>query len=235
MRVRFRYSKLGKVRWTSHRDIARMWERAFRRTQLPLAYSQGFSPRPKVSFGLALPTGGESLGEYLDVDVAPEEAGDVDVAALPGRLSVALPEGMEVAAAAVIDDRAPSLQHEVTSCAWTVWVAGVDHEELGELVSVAMASEELLLARERKSHTTTEDVRPGIVACAAEGDALQCELVTQPRALRPSELLRALRPDLEPALVRRTHQWIEREGARVEPLALLLDATGAPYARGRAS
>ncbi|HUR23263.1 MAG TPA: TIGR03936 family radical SAM-associated protein [Acidimicrobiales bacterium] len=235
MKVRFRYSKLGKIRWTSHRDVARMWERAFRRTHLPLAYSQGFSPRPKVSFGLALPTGGESLGEYLDVEVPPGAAGDVDVAALPGRLGTALPEGVEVAAAAVIDDRALSLQHEVTSCEWTVWVAGVPQEELGELASAAMAAEELLLARERKGQTTTEDVRPGILACAVEGGALQCELATRPRALRPSELLRALRPGLESSLVRRTHQWIEREGARVEPLARLLDATGAPYAHGRAS
>lgn len=235
MRLRFRYSKLGKVRWTSHRDMARMWERAFRRTRLPLAYSQGFSPRPKVSFGLALPTGGESLGEYLDVEVAPEAAGEVDVAALPGRLSVALPEGVEVAAAAVIDDRAQSLQHEVTSCAWTVWVEGVAEGELEELVSVAIAADELWLARERKGQTTSEDVRPGIFSCSAVAHTLQCELATQPRSLRPSELLRALRPDLEPALVRRTHQWIEREGARVEPLALLLDATAALHAHGRAS
>ncbi|MDP9402099.1 MAG: TIGR03936 family radical SAM-associated protein [Actinomycetota bacterium] len=235
MRVRFRYSKLGKVRWTSHRDMARMWERAFRRTHLPLAYSQGFSPRPKVSFGLALPTGGESLGEYLDVEVAPEAAGEVDLAALPGRLSTALPEGVEVAAAAVVDDGAPSLQHEVTSCAWAVWVADVEHEELGDLASAAVAAEELFLARERKGHTTTEDVRPGLLACTVEGDSLRCELATQPRALRPSELLRALRPDLEAALIRRTHQWIERDGARAEPLALLLEATGAPHVHGRAS
>src|SRR6059036_543842 len=60
MRVRVRFNKLGKVRWTSHRDVARMWERAFRRARLPVAYTGGFSPRPKVSFGLALPTGCES-------------------------------------------------------------------------------------------------------------------------------------------------------------------------------
>ncbi|MGH9152349.1 MAG: TIGR03936 family radical SAM-associated protein, partial [Acidimicrobiales bacterium] len=70
MRLRFRFSKLGKVRWTSHRDVARMWERAFRRVELRLAYTQGFSPRPRVSFGLALPTGAESVAEYLDVEVA---------------------------------------------------------------------------------------------------------------------------------------------------------------------
>jgi radical SAM-linked protein len=67
MRVRLRFAKVGKVRWTSHRDVARMWERALRRIRLPLAYTQGFSPRPKVSFGLALSTGHESVAEYLDI------------------------------------------------------------------------------------------------------------------------------------------------------------------------
>src|SRR5205814_9079184 len=75
MRVRFRFAKLGKIRWTSHRDVARMWERAFRRVGLPLAYTQGFSPRPKVSFGLALPTGHESVAEYLDLELAPGTTG----------------------------------------------------------------------------------------------------------------------------------------------------------------
>src|SRR5690606_40985756 len=68
-RVRIRFSKLGKVRFTSHRDTARIWERALRRADLPVAYTEGFAPRPRVSFGLALPTGAESLGEYLDVDL----------------------------------------------------------------------------------------------------------------------------------------------------------------------
>ena len=54
MKVRVRFRKLGKVRFTSHRDIARVWERAIRRAELPMAYSQGFTPRPRVSFGLAL-------------------------------------------------------------------------------------------------------------------------------------------------------------------------------------
>ena len=57
MRIRFRFVKLGKIRFTSQRDVARMWERALRRAELPLAYTEGFSPRPQLSFGLALPTG----------------------------------------------------------------------------------------------------------------------------------------------------------------------------------
>ena len=74
-RLRFRFSKMGKVRFTSHRDVARMWERALRRSRLPVAYSQGFVPHPLVSFGLALPTGCESLGEYLDVRLESGRAG----------------------------------------------------------------------------------------------------------------------------------------------------------------
>ncbi len=55
VRLRIRFAKMGRVRWTSHRDVARMWERALRRARLPMAYTEGFSPRPKLSFGLALP------------------------------------------------------------------------------------------------------------------------------------------------------------------------------------
>ena len=95
MRVRIRFVKLGKIRWTSHRDVARMWERAFRRAALPVAYTAGFSPRPKVSFGLALPTGHESVAEYLDVELAPAGP-DVVIASLPARLSSALPAGVDV-------------------------------------------------------------------------------------------------------------------------------------------
>ena len=77
LRVRFRFTKTGKIRFTSHRDVARMWERALRRARLPVAYTEGCSPRPKLSFGLALPTGCESNAEYLDValrePVAPGE------------------------------------------------------------------------------------------------------------------------------------------------------------------
>src|SRR5947208_16927444 len=104
MRVRFRFSKIGKVRWTSHRDVARMWERAFRRVALPLAYTQGFSPRPKVSFGLALSTGHESVAEYLDVELAADRAATVDIESLPERLSPALPAGIDVLATIAVDE-----------------------------------------------------------------------------------------------------------------------------------
>ena len=231
MRMRFRFTKLGKVRWTSHRDLAHMWERAFRRVQLPLAYTQGFSPRPKVSFGLALPTGAESVAEYLDVELAPERAPSPD-AASPARITPALPTGIDVVASAVLAGGGDSLQEAVTSSSWTIETAGAGHDELLHLVQQALAAHSIVITRERKGRTADEDVRRAILSCSVDGTRLDCELTAHPRTLRPSELLRAIdtRPDtsLEAVAVRRTHQWIERDGARREPLPL--DAPGAPHA-----
>ena len=79
-RLRLRFAKAGKIRFTSHRDVARLWERALRRSRLPVAYSQGFVPHPLVSFGLALPTGCESLGEYLDIRLGAPSPGETPIA-----------------------------------------------------------------------------------------------------------------------------------------------------------
>ena len=81
-KILVRFSKAGKVRFTSHRDVARIWERALRRVALPVAYSEGFSPRPKVSYGLALPTGYESAGEYFDVELDREKAESLQLLSL---------------------------------------------------------------------------------------------------------------------------------------------------------
>ena len=84
MKLRLRYAKRGKVRFTSHRDTARIWERAMRRAGVPVATSAGFTPRPRLSFGLALPTGAESVAEYLDVEVLDDAMTADDVDDLPG-------------------------------------------------------------------------------------------------------------------------------------------------------
>jgi radical SAM-linked protein len=243
-RVRIRFAKLGKIRWTSHRDTARMWERSFRRIELPLAYSQGFSPRPKVSFGLALSTGHESVAEYLDLELAP--GADVEVAALPARLSAALPAGVDALAAEIIDDRAPSLQEEVSLCTWRLCVVPapasppVTAGDLDSRVEHVLGAEEVVVTRKRKGTDVTDDIRPTILAVRVldetpEGVWLECDLATRPRSLRPSELLIALGADLDERHVRRLHQWIERDGARWEPLAAPSAATDAPYALERAS
>ena len=105
---------------------ARAFERAFRIEQLPLAFSQGFSPRPKVSFGLALSVGYESDAEYLDFELTEP----VDVDALPAALTAALPDGITVTGACRLLDRAPALQESVTAVQFLVAVTDPQGESL---------------------------------------------------------------------------------------------------------
>ena len=230
-RLRLRFAKLGKVRFTSHRDVARMWERALRRSRLPMAYSQGFAPHPLVSFGLALPTGCESLGEYLDVRLDEPVHGETPVAELPGALSLLLPEGIDVEAAAFVPEAEGSLQQEVASCDWVLEVLGVPDEELQERVEQVLSAPTLEVRRQRKGRQVEDDIRPAIrtLVVTEPGGHLRAELATHPRGVRPADLVAALGTGAVPGWAQRTHQWIERDGARFEtlPLSGLMTAAAA--------
>jgi hypothetical protein len=272
-RLRLRYSKLGKIRFTSQRDVARMWERALRRSGLPVAWSEGFSPRPLLSFGLALPTGAESLGEYVDVRLDPVGVGAGPGAApgggsgtgpgpglaevpgagpgpdpaeelrqsvlaalgrgggdLAGLLTPLLPEGITVQAAAPVPHDTGSLQQEVTSCNWEMEVHGVAPRELTARVERLLDASSVVVRRVRKGRPVEDDLRPGVRTLAVVADGigrpaqgeeccrLRAELATRPRGVRPGELLEGLGGGLVLARACRTHQWIERDGERREPL-----------------
>jgi radical SAM-linked protein len=238
MRVRFRFTKLGKVRFTSHRDVARLWERALRRAELPVALTEGFSPRPKVHFGLALSTGHESLGEYIDIDVREPEHESLDLDALPELLTGLLPEGLTVQAVAPITTSETSLQQAVTSCEWEIDALGLAAEAAPAAITALLTASEIVVTRQRKGNDVTDDIRPYILQLAVigpvpgvrspegtrvitpAGTRLFAELATQPRGLRSTELLAALGPEVAEGRVRRTHQWITLDGARHEPLPL---------------
>jgi radical SAM-linked protein len=226
-RVRIRFSKLGKVRFTSHRDTARVWERALRRAELPVAYTEGFSPRPRVSFGLALSTGHESLGEYLDVDLDLSSSPDgLDVDALPARLDPALPAGVAAQGAAEVEPGTPSLQEAVVACRWRLEVIGADPGVVGVAVEQLLAADHLVVTRERKGRPVQEDVRPALLDLALTGPTpsgteLVAELATQPRALRPGDVVAALCdavPGTIAGRVCRTHQFTGAGDGRREPL-----------------
>jgi radical SAM-linked protein len=225
--VRFRVAKRGKVRFISARDVARALERAFRIEQLPLAFTEGFSPRPKVSFGLALSVGHESDAEYLDVELT--EAVDTDV--LAEHLTPALPDGMPVTGAVRLVDRAPALQESITEVHYRVEAVDGLGRPVAEAVletaaSNALASDELLVTRTRKGKESVDDLRPAIrnieVAHVGDVPVLELTLLTQSRGARTREVLDALDSFVGVGLTEhralRTSQWIERAGARLEPL-----------------
>jgi hypothetical protein len=136
-----------------------------------------------------------------------------------------------------------SLQEAVVACDWRLEVIGADRAALQQAVDAMLAAEQLPVTRERKGKEVSDDIRPAILSLRVADDGwLEAELATQPRGVRPSELVAALstfvaRPDggepVEEGRVCRTHQWIVLDGARQEPLPP--GATWAPHAEARAS
>jgi radical SAM-linked protein len=222
--TRIAFTKHGKVRFISHRDVARAFERAFRIEALPLAFTQGFSPRPKVSFGLALSVGHESDAEYLDVELAEP----VPLGPLGPALTAALPEGIAVSGVVPLVDRAPALQEAVGAVEWEIEVRGATPDvdvapaSVTARVDAVLAATTVPVERVRKGRISTDDIRPAIRRLAVHGPSeagtrLAATLATRPASLRPAELLRALGPEYVEGRVRRTRQWIERDGEWHDP------------------
>jgi radical SAM-linked protein len=93
-RLRVRYAKRGRARFTSHRDFCRAFERALRRADIPMAYSSGFSPHPRISYANASPTGAATEAEYLEIGLSEV----CDPAKVRDALDAALPPGLDVVA-----------------------------------------------------------------------------------------------------------------------------------------
>ena len=233
MKLRLRYAKRGKVRFTSHRDTARVWERAMRRADVPVAVSAGFTPRLRLSFGLALPTGAESVAEYLDLEVmrhddedGPGELRNV-LDGLSQRLDDVLPVGFTTMAIAARDPGTGSLQEAVSSVTWVLSAPpGRRADDVAAAVARVLAADELPLERERKGERRVDDVRPAIRSLAAAGDGtLVADVATVGRGLRPAELAAVTFPDIASADLMalralRTHQWIGHDEDRREVMAL---------------
>jgi hypothetical protein len=140
-----------------------------------------------------------------------------------------LPEGIEVQVAAFVEETEGSLQQEVASCDWELEVLGVPGEDLAERVEKLLAAPILTIRRERKGRPVDDDIRPAVLALSTAGSLghLRAQLATHPRGVRPGDLVMALGADAAPGRAWRTHQWIERDGARFEPLTLSGPGTGA--------
>lgn len=236
-RLRLRYSKEGKIRFVGHRDLARIWERSFRRARLPLAFSEGFTPHPKVSFGLALPVGWESTAEYLDLSLTEPRDGDEIVEGM----NDVLPEGVRVAETRPVQPGAASLSSTVARAAYSVWfgnAAGGAHpsnEQVSHELEAILSVESLIASRLKKGVEVTDDLRPLIFEMSlAEanvplgegtdgyGVPVEMLLATQPRALRPEEIAAVITTRgiaCEALLVRRTAQYALVRGDLKEPMS----------------
>ena len=155
---------------------------------------------------------------------------------LPATLTDLLPVGIDVTGAGLVGKAEGSLQQEVASCDWELEVLGVPGEELQERVEETLAAPILMVRRERKGRQAEDDIRPAIRALSvtSQNGHLRAELATHPRGVRPGDLVAALGTPVVAGRACRTHQWIERDGARFEPLVasgLGTDAHATQHAR----
>lgn len=160
--VRLRYAKRGKLRFTSHRDVARAFERALRRAGLPMAYSQGFSPHPKVSWVGAAPTGVASEAEYAEIQLVEH----VDPQVVRAELDAALPEGLAVLEGVLAGPG--GLAERIEASAWRIEVRGMGGEQLWQAAQMLLATPTLLVERVTKDGRRSLDARAAIVSLDVE-------------------------------------------------------------------
>ena len=153
MRIRIIFVKQGALRYTGHLDLHKLWERAARRAELPLAYSQGFHPQPKMNMAAALPLGFSSRCEVMDMKLEQ----DIRLDNLPTRLNKTLPSGLQVVSVEQVDERAPALQTQVASAEYEVTLTE-SIEESGLEQRVDSVIESKAIPRERRGKMY--DLRP---------------------------------------------------------------------------
>ncbi|MEI5033381.1 TIGR03936 family radical SAM-associated protein [Streptomyces sp. S1A(2023)] len=231
-RIRLRYTKRGRLRFTSHRDFQRAFERALRRSEVPMAYSAGFTPHPKVSpYANAAPTGTGSEAEFLEIALT--EARDPEV--LRGLLDASMPDGLDIIDA--VEARTSGLADRLTASVWEMRLDGVDPEDVRTAVAAFNDAEAVEVQRKAKNGIRTFDARAA-VADLRVVDAPADRPVERPCAIlrlvvrhvtpavRPDDVLSGLRAvaDLAPpvpAAVTRLAQGLfdEESGTVTDPLA----------------
>ncbi len=189
-RLRIRYAKRGRLRFTSHRDFSRAFERAVFRARIPMAYSSGFNPHPRISYAGAAPTGSASEAEFLEIALAQV----VDPAAVHAELSEALPDGLDLLE--IVESPGGSLADLLTGSRW--WL-DLDTPPTAAQAAVAtfLAAETVTVQRMTKKGLREFDCRAAVVSLDVEarGEGSRLDLVLRhgTPAVRPDDVLTGLR------------------------------------------
>ncbi len=194
-RLRIRYAKRGRLRFASHRDFSRAFERALVRAGVPMAYSSGFNPHPRISYAGAAPTGAASEAEFLEIGLAREAEPDEVRAAL----DEALPPGLDVIA--VVPASGAGLADRLEASLWRIRVPDVEAATAESAVVAFLAADELLVERMTKKGLRSFDCRGAVVTLRTvesrpdeEGCAiLEVVLRHGVPSVRPDDVLAGLR------------------------------------------
>ena len=198
MRIRITFSKRGALRYIGHLDLHKLWERAARRAELPLAYSQGFHPQPKMNIAAALPLGFSSTCEVLDMRLEQ----DLSLNGLQEKLQGTLPPDIQVTNIEQVDDRAPTLQTQVVSAEYEVRAIETGFgSDLKRRIDSTMESASIIRTRRDKEY----DLRPLIEELTSNNDVIFMKLAAREGATgRPEEVLDVLGIPFDETRIERT-------------------------------
>jgi radical SAM-linked protein len=178
--MQFRKTREG--RFMSHLDLMHTWERVIRRSRLPLAYSQGFNPHPKINFASAIAVGTTSDGEYMDMELTQ----DMPLAEVQQALDKAMPPAFEVIAMQAVAGKTPSLMSIIERGRYRLWlefVEPVTQKQLDSAVEQFWQREEIIVYRYKKNSKDKKpvNIRPGVyeLTLTAEGNHATLEILVQ--------------------------------------------------------
>ena len=194
-RLRLLFSKKPQIKYISHLDLSLTWERALRRAQIPLAYSQGFNPRPKMQFASGLPLGTSGTSEIVDI-ILTEPVQSEEVLA---RIRAALPAGIGLHSAREVPLKSPTLQQLLRQAEYEVWIeTDLSEVTLARRIADLLAADRIVQTRLRRRRAEDVDLRPWLheLQLDAVGDGtakLTMRLAAgQFGNLRPEDVLKAL-------------------------------------------
>lgn len=205
--IRFKFTRGEELRFISHLDQQRLFQRAFRRAGLNIAHSNGFNPHPKLSFALAMSVGLMSDSEYGDVVLTR----DIDLMEFTKRLNAALPEGLKVVEARRIPQGKTSLSASLTDSRYRIDVAledGMDEASLSDILNTYKSLDEVILEkRNKKGKLVPKNIRPFIqdirVLSIQEGNAeleLRLKYLDQ-QSVKPELVLQTVNQSVNPCFV----------------------------------
>ena len=218
-RMRIRYAKRGRLRFTSHRDFSRAFERAVFRARLPMSYSSGFNPHPRISYAGAAPTGSASEAEYLEIALAEE----VTPEWIEEQLRGTMPDGLDILE--VVTSPGGSLADRLTGSRWRI-ETDAEPEAVAAAVEQFLEQEEVLVERMTKKGLREFDCRSAVITLEADGSALDLVLRHVEPAVRPDDVVTGLRaltglePGPAPLLTRLTQGTLDAATGEIsDPLA----------------
>jgi radical SAM-linked protein len=223
-KLRIRYAKRGRLRFASHRDLARALERALRRAQVPMAFSAGFTPHPKISYLGAAPTGAASEAEYVEIGLAERR----DPEAVRAALDAALPLDVAVLECVEAAEGTGSLADRIDAARWRIELPGVALADLRHAVQAFLDRDAVEVPRRTKNGLRDVDARAA-VSSASAGEEAGCAILDVvvrqvTPAVRPDDVVAALaavadlRPPSPPRAVREAQGRLDDNGTVADPL-----------------